>query len=428
MSTLLQRFLRYVAFDTQSDPDCLSRPSTPGQSALLQLLAGELRALGIKAEIDANSNLMAFIPANNGKTCPSVAFLAHVDTATEVSGKNVQAQVIGPYDGGDIPLTATDNKVLRPADFPALSRYKGQTIITSGGNTLLGADDKAGVAIIMQLAQHLSEHPELPHGELRIAFTPDEETGRGTDNFDMQAFGADYAYTFDGGGIGELEYENFNAAQATLTVQGCNMHPGEAGTTFRNALLLLEAFNRQLPAGQRPETTSGYQGFFLLSQVQGNSEKAVAKYLIRDHSSELFAQKKAFLESLVDTLNREYGAGSFNLKITDQYYNMRPLIEQQMEVVEIALEAMRMAGVKPDVKPIRGGTDGARLTYMGLPCPNLFAGGHNFHSIYEFVPLQSMEKALEVALNIVRLYENHQPPPKPPQLGRDPAGNPLCTY
>jgi tripeptide aminopeptidase len=293
---------------------------------------------------------------------------------------------------------------MHTADFPHLHQYIGQTLITTDGTTLLGADDKAGVAILMELAQHLTVHSEVQHGDICLAFTTDEEIGRGTDGFDVAAFGAKYAYTIDGGAIGELEYENFNAAMATLHMKGCNMHPGEAGKTFKNALILLDEFNRLLPADQRPETTSGYEGFFLLSQVNGTTDAAKAKYLIRDHSWELFQAKKEFLHQIVAKLNQQYGNDTFRLHIDDQYYNMRSKIEEQPIVVEKALEALRNAGVPAVVKPIRGGTDGARLTYMGLPCPNLFTGGHNFHSIYEYIPLQSMHKALEVVLCIVESY------------------------
>ena len=405
MTALLHRFLRYIAYDTRSNPDSLMRPSTAGQTVLLKLLAEELRTMGLDAAMDKNSNVCVHIPANNEKTVPAIGFFAHVDTATEVSGANVQPQIVEHYTGEDIVLNAEKNIVLRVGDFPVLNNYKGQTIITTDGTTLLGADDKAGVAVLMHLAEYLTEHPEIKHGAVHLAFTCDEEIGRGADGFDVKAFGADYAYTIDGGAIGELEYENFNAAQAVLTVQGSNMHPGEAGPTFKNALLLIEEFNRQLPADQRPENTKEYEGFFLLSRLSGTPDKAEAQYLIRDHSAELFAQKKALMQSMAQALNVEHGADTFQLKITDQYYNMRPEIEKNRQVVDKAIAAMKMAGVEPVVKPIRGGTDGARLTYMGLPCPNIFAGGHNFHSIYEFLPVQSMQKAFDTTLNLVILSD-----------------------
>jgi len=404
MNTLLERFLHYVSHDTQANPESRDKPSTPGQLSFLHLLDKELRIMGWVPALHQEQYLCVHIPGNNGKETPAVGFLAHVDTAAEVSGANVRPQIIENYDGNDIVLNDALKIVLRTADFPHLKQYTGQTLITTDGTTLLGADNKAGVAVLMELAQHLATHPGIKHGDICIAFTTDEEIGRGTDNFDIAAFGAKYAYTIDGGAIGELEYENFNAAMASLSVKGCNMHPGEAGKTFKNALLLLEEFNRKLPADQRPETTEGYQGFFLLSQINGSTDAAKAKYLIRDHNSELFQTKKDFLHQIVSDLNQQHGDNTFQLHIEDQYYNMRSKIEEHPIVVEKAVEAMRKAGIHPIIKPVRGGTDGARLTYMGLPCPNLFTGGHNFHSIYEYIPLQSMHKALEVVLNIVENY------------------------
>ena len=404
MDTLLDRFLRYVSYDTQSNPDAATTPSTSGQLLFLHHLADELQAMGWRPDLQRQQCLCLHIPANNGKNSPAIGFLAHVDTATEVSGANIRPQVIEKYAGNDIVLNAGEKIVLRTADFPHLTRYTDQTLITTDGTTLLGADDKAGVSILMELAQHLSLHPEIEHGDIHLAFTTDEETGRGADNFDVVAFGAKYAYTIDGGPLGELEYENFNAALATLQVKGCNMHPGEAGKTFKNALHLLEEFNHYLPADQRPETTENYQGFIMLSQINGTTGSATAKYLIRDHSSELFQAKKDFLHQTVHQLNQQHGDDTFQLHIVDQYYNMRSKIEEQIVVVDKAIAAIRKAGITPVIKPIRGGTDGARLTFMGLPCPNLFTGGHNFHSIYEYIPLQSMHKALEVVLHIVENY------------------------
>ncbi|MDR0295419.1 MAG: peptidase T [Prevotellaceae bacterium] len=404
MNTLLERFLRYVSHDTQSDPNSPAIPSTQGQLSFLQLLDKELRAMGLTATLHQQQYLCVHISDNNGKDSPAIGFLAHVDITPDVSSANICPQIIKNYDGNDIVLNTPLKIVLRTDDFPQIKQYTGQTLITTDGTTLLGADDKAGVTILMELAQHLALHPEIKHGDIRLAFTTDEEIGRGTDGFDIATFGAKYAYTIDGGAIGELEYENFNAAMATLSVKGCNMHPGEAGKTFKNALLLLEEFNRRLPAEQRPETTTGYQGFLLLSQINGSADAAKAKYLIRDHSRELFQAKKDFLHQIVFELNQQHGNNIFQLQIDDQYYNMRSKIEKHPIVVDKAIEALLKAGINPIIKPIRGGTDGARLSYMGLPCPNLFTGGHNFHSIYEYIPLQSMHKALEVVLNIVESY------------------------
>ncbi|MDR3181032.1 MAG: peptidase T [Prevotellaceae bacterium] len=404
MNAILERFLRYIAYDTQSDSDSVAKPSTAGQLALLERLAEELQAMGIRAQINPQGILFAHIPANNTKKTPALGFIAHVDTSPDVSGANVQAKIIEHYDGQDILLHPEKKIYLRVSDFPDLATYKGQTLITTDGTTLLGADDKAGVAVIMQVAQHLTQHPEVEHGDICLAFTSDEETGRGTDGFDVQAFGADYAYTVDGGQIGELEIENFNAALAGLTVEGCNMHPGYASEKFKNALLLIQEFNALLPSGERPETTKGREGFYFLNHIQGNTGKASAQYLIRDHDRELFNRRKSFLEENVKRLNKKYGADTFTIHLTDQYYNMYDEIKKHIHLVENAVKAMEMAGIKPLINPIRGGTDGARLSYMGLPCPNLFAGGHNFHSIYEYVPLESMQKSFEVIINIVKLY------------------------
>ena len=404
MNTLLERFLHYVSHDTQSSPDSPATPSTPGQLSFLHLLDKELRAMGLTTTLHRQQYLCVHIPDNTGKDIPAIGFLAHIDTSPDVSDTAIRPQIIENYDGNDIVLNAALKIVLRTDDFPQLKQYTGQSLITTDGTTLLGADDKAGVTVLMELAQHLANHPEIKHGDIHLAFTTDEEVGRGTEGFDVAAFGAKYAYTIDGGAIGELEYENFNAAMATLQVKGCNMHPGEAGKTFKNALLLLEEFNRKLPVEQRPETTGGYQGFFMLSQINGSADAARAKYLIRDHSSELFQAKKDFLHQIAFELNRQYGDNTFQLQIEDQYYNMRSKVEEHPIVVEKAIAALQKAGLNPIIKPIRGGTDGARLTYMGLPCPNLFTGGHNFHSIYEYIPLQSMHKALEVVLNIVESY------------------------
>jgi tripeptide aminopeptidase len=405
MNPLLERFLRYIAYDTQSDPDATTRPSTAKQLVLLKLLTAELRALGIdNAQLHPQGFVTAHLPANNHKKTPGIGFIAHADTSPDVSGTAVHAKIIEQYDGNDILLNSEKNIYLRVSDFPEIAAYKGQTLLTSDGTTLLGADDKAGVAVIMHLAEYLMQHPEIKHGDIHVAFTPDEEIGRGVDGFDVQAFGADFAYTVDGGQIGELEYENFNAALAVLTVEGCNMHPGYAAGKLKNALLLLQEFNALLPPNERPETTSNREGFYFLNQMKGTAGEASAHYLIRDHDRDNFNCRKIFLEETAKKLNDLHGAGTFNLQITDQYYNMCDAIAPHMHLIENAVKAMEMAGVKPLVHPVRGGTDGARLSYMGLPCPNIFAGGHNFHSIYEYVPLESMQKSFEVLLNIVKLY------------------------
>ncbi|MDR2448960.1 MAG: peptidase T [Prevotellaceae bacterium] len=404
MNSLLEQFLRYVTYDTQSDPKSAEKPSTAGQSALLEVLAGELQAMGIQAQIHPQGAVFAHIPANSAKKTPALGFIAHVDTSPDVSGANVQAKVIEHYNGQDVLLHPEKNIYLRVADFPNLAAYKGQTLITADGATLLGADDKAGVAILMQLAQYLTQHPGMEHGDIHLAFTSDEETGRGVEGFDIQAFGADYAYTVDGGQIGELDVENFNGALADLTVEGCNMHPGYVSEKFKNALLLIQEFNALLPSGERPETTKDREGFFFLSHMQGDAGKATAQYLIREHDRELFNRRKSFMEENAELLNKKYGANTFTIRFTDQYYNMYDEIKKHIHLVENAIKAMEMAGVKPIIRPARGGTDGARLSHMGLPCPNIFAGGHNFHSIYEYIPLESMQKSFEVIVNIVKLY------------------------
>jgi tripeptide aminopeptidase len=404
MNILLERFLRYITYDTQSDPESAAQPSTAGQLALLDVLAGELQAMGIRTQINPQGSVFAHIPAKHTKKTPALGFIAHVDTTPDERGANVQARVVEHYDGQDILLHPEKNIYLRVADFPDLAAYKGQTLITTGGTTLLGADDKAGVAVIMQLAQYLTQHPEVEHGDIHFAFTSDEEIGRGVEGFDVQAFGADYAYTIDGGQIGELEFENFNAALADLSVEGCNMHPGYASGKFKNALQLIYEFHALLPPNERPETTKEREGFYFLHHIQGNAGKATAQYLIREHDRELFCRRKSFMEESAARLNEKYGANTFTIRLTDQYYNMYDEIKNHIHLVEKAVKAMGMAGVQPLIRPARGGTDGARLSYMGLPCPNIFAGGHNFHSIYEYVPLESMQKSFEVIVNIVKLY------------------------
>jgi len=407
MESILDKFLRYVKIDTASDPDSESQPSTNKQLALSSLLVEELKALGVSdVTLDEYGYVMATIPSNlpEGKTAKKIGFIAHVDTAPDASGANVNPQIIKDYDGTDILINSEKQLSLKVADFPELLKYKGQTIITTDGTTLLGADDKAGVAEIMYGVQYIMMHPEFLHGEIKIGFTPDEEIGRGVDKFDVERFGAEYAYTFDGGEIGELEYENFNAAGAKVYIQGCNIHPGYAKDKMVNAILLASEFNSLLPVNQRPEFTQHYEGFFHIVRFDGTVEQAMIQYIIRDHSFEKFEEKKSLIQKCIDFMNEKYGAGTFKLDMKDQYYNMRKEVEPHYHIVEKAVRAMEMAGVKPHIKPIRGGTDGARLSFMGLPCPNIFAGGHNFHGKFEYIPLESMEKASEIMLNLIKLY------------------------
>lgn len=405
MEKVTDKFLRYVAVDTESNPDSPTQPSTNKQFILLQMLKEELIAMGIKnAEVDKYGYLMATIPSNAEGDVPAIGFISHVDTCPDAPGANVHPQIIENYDGGVITINAEKGLYLDPKEFSELNRYKGQTIITADGNTLLGADDKGGVAEIMTAAEYIMNHPEFKHGEVKIGFTPDEEIGRGVDYFDVEKFGAKYAYTMDGGGIGELEYENFNAAGAKIHIQGRNIHPGSAKGKMINAILIGTELNDLLPVQQRPEYTEGYEGFFHLMKFTGTVEEAELQYIIRDHDTELFEQKKAMLAECVDFINKKYGQEIARAEIKDQYYNMKKEVEPHYHVVDKAVKAMEKAGIKPVISPIRGGTDGARLSFMNLPCPNIFAGGHNFHGKLEYVPVQSMEKAVETILNIIQLY------------------------
>ena len=404
MEKILDRFLRYVAVDTQSDPESETQPSAAKELDLLKMLCEELKAMGLEAELDQYGYVMATIPSNCDKEIPAVGFIAHVDTAPDASGADIKPQIIPDYDGSDIPLKGVEGLSLKVSDFPELLDYKGQTIITTDGTTLLGADDKAGVAEIMNAVQYIVEHPEFKHGEIKIGFTPDEEIGRGVVKFDVKKFGARYAYTMDGGAVGELEYENFNAAGATVKIQGRNIHPGYAKGKMLNAILIGMELNALLPVDQRPEYTSGYEGFFHIIGFNGTVESATFSYIIRDHDMALYEQKKAYMQKCVDFINEKYGEGTATVEIKHQYYNMRKEVEPHYHIVEKAKLAMEMEGIVPNIKPIRGGTDGANLSFMGLPCPNIFAGGHNFHGKMEFIPLESMEKASKVILNIVSLY------------------------
>ena len=401
---LLERFLKYVSFDTQSDESSTTFPSTEKQKVLLNYLADEMRGLGLtEVEMDSYGYVMGTIPATPGcEDKPVIGFISHVDTSPDMSGKDIKPQIIGHYDGKDIRLNET--VTMRVADFPELSFFKGHTLITTDGTTLLGADDKAGVAEIMTMAEYLLSHPEIKHGKIRIGFTPDEEVGRGVDYFDVARFGAQYAYTVDGGFEGELEYENFNAASAHFDVQGKNIHPGSAKDKMLNALRVVCEIDALLPEAQRPEHTEGYEGFYHLASISGSVEKAESYYIIRDHDRAKFEQKKDFARQVADFMNLKYGEGTVTLTLKDQYYNMREMVEPHPELIARAEEAMRKAGVVPAVKPIRGGTDGARLSYMGLPCPNLFTGGMNFHGKYEYASLDTMKRALQTLINLAELW------------------------
>ena len=404
---ILEKFLRYISVDTASDPESQSQPSTAKQLDLSRMLVKELKEMGVTdASLDEHGYVMATIPSNlpAGKKVPVIGFIAHVDSAPDAPGAGVNPQIIYNYNGEDIVINSEKGMVMRVEEFPELAGYKGQTLITTDGNTLLAADDKAGIAEIMSAVEFVMKNQDFMHGEIKIGFTPDEEIGRGVDKFDVKRFGAEYAYTLDGGEIGELEYENFNAASAKIFIQGRNIHPGYAKDKMVNAIILGTEFNALLPVEQRPEFTQHYEGFFHIIRFDGTVEEAMIQYIIRDHDSEKFESKKNLIEESVTYMNKKYGEGRFRLELKDQYYNMRKQVEPHYHIVEKAIEAMELSGVKPHIKPIRGGTDGARLSFMGLPCPNIFAGGHNFHGRYEYIPLESMEKATEVVLNIIKLY------------------------
>ncbi|MDD6623201.1 MAG: peptidase T [Bacteroides sp.] len=404
MEKILDRFLRYVAIDTQSDENSESQPSAAKELDLLKLLCKELNDMGVEATLDEYGYVMGSIPSNIDKKVPAIGFIAHVDTSPDASGKDVKPQIIKDYDGGDIELKGVPGLFLKPSEFPELLAHKGETIITTDGTTLLGADDKAGVAEIMDAVQYIVEHPEFKHGDIKIGFTPDEEIGRGVVKFDVKRFGADYAYTMDGGEIGELEFENFNAASAKIHIQGRNVHPGYAKDKMKNAILIGMEFNDLLPIGQRPELTEGYDGFFHIISFKGSVEEADFGYIIRDHDRKKFEEKKELIAQCAHFINVKYGEGTATLEVKDQYYNMREQVEPYYFIVEKAVKAMEMAGIKPKIQPIRGGTDGANLSFKGLPCPNIFAGGMNFHGKMEFAPLENIEKASEVVLNIIKLF------------------------
>ncbi len=401
---LKERFLKYVAIDTQSNEESETFPSTFKQFDLLNMLVEEMRSLGLTdVSIDKYGYAMGTIPASKGcENAPVIGFIAHADTSPDMSGADVKPRIIENYDGSDIVLN--NALTMRVADFPELKSFVGHTLIHTDGTTLLGADDKAGIAEIMTAAEYLMAHPEIPHGRIRIGFTPDEEIGRGVDFFDVAAFGADFAYTMDGGFEGELEYENFNAASAKITVQGRNVHPGYAKNKMINAIEVACELNSMLPCNQRPEFTDGYEGFYHCVGFNGTVEQAQVSYIIRDHDAEKFEEKKVYIWSCVDLLQKRYGKETITLTLKDQYYNMRKMVEPHPQVIDKALEAMREADVQPIVRPIRGGTDGARLSFMGLPCPNIFAGGMNFHGKFEYCSLDSMQKAVRVIINLAKLW------------------------
>ena len=403
MTDLIQRFLKYVKFDTQSDEETNMTPSTPGQMEFAKYLERELHELGLEEiTLDDNGYLMASLPANTSRNVPVVGFIAHLDTSPDMSGKNVNPRIVKAYDGGDIVLNAEKGIVLSPTEFPELLHYVGQDLIVTDGNTLLGADDKAGIAEIVSAVKYLIDHPEIEHGKIRVAFNPDEEIGLGAHKFDVERFSADWAYTMDGGEVGELEYENFNAAVARVTFKGRNVHPGYAKHKMINSIRMANQFILMLPRWETPEHTEGYEGFYHLVSIEGNVESTTLTYIIRDHDRDRFERRKKELEHLVRKTNNEF-PDCCTIDIKDQYYNMREKIEPVKHIIDIAEEAMRRADVTPVVVPIRGGTDGAQLSFKGLPCPNIFAGGLNFHGRFEFVPIPSMEKAERTIVEIAKL-------------------------
>ena len=401
---LVERFLRYVSFDTQSDENSGVTPSTQKQMVFAQYLKGELEALGLEEiELDEYGYLYATLPANTDKEVPTIGFIAHMDTSPDMSGAGVTPRIVHDYDGSDIVLCEEENIVMSPSQFPELLDHKGEDLIVTNGKTLLGADDKAGIAEIVSAIVYLQQHPEIKHGKIRVGFNPDEEIGMGAHKFDVAKFGCQWAYTMDGGEVGELEFENFNAAAAKILVKGRNVHPGYAKNKMVNAIRVANEFMNQLPADETPETTEGYEGFYHVVGIEGSVEEATISYIIRDHDRAKFEARKECMKAWGETINAKYGSGTVTVELKDQYYNMRQQIEPVMHIIDIAFKAMEEAGVTPKVKAIRGGTDGAQLSFKGLPCPNIFAGGLNFHGRYEFVPIQSMEKAMNVVVKIAEL-------------------------
>ena len=401
---LVERFLKYVSFDTQSSEETEVTPSTPGQMVFAKYLKEELESLGLEdITLDEHGYLFATLPANIDKPVPTIGFIAHMDTSPDMSGKDVSPRIVQNYDGSDIVLCAEENVVLSPSQFPELLDHKGEDLIVTNGKTLLGADDKAGIAEIVSAIVYLKEHPEIKHGKIRIGFNPDEEIGLGAHKFDVEKFGCDWAYTMDGGEVGELEFENFNAASAKITFKGRNVHPCYAKNKMINSIRVANRFCAMLPAHETPEHTEGYEGFYHLISFNGDVEQTTVAYIIRDHDRARFESRKKKIERFVSEINAEYGEGTATLELRDQYYNMREKIEPLMHIIDTAFAAMEAVGVKPNVKPIRGGTDGAQLSFKGLPCPNIFAGGLNFHGRYEFAPIQNMEKAMNVIVKIAEL-------------------------
>lgn len=406
MDQIVNRFLKYVSFDTQSDEASSSTPSTEKQFRLAEYLVEELRAVGLEeVEMDAQGYVYATLPSNVEHAVPTIGFIAHIDTSPDASGANVQPRIVQNYDGTDIVLDAEAGIVTAVEKFPELLRHVGEDLIVTDGHTLLGADDKAGIAEIVSAMAYLVQHPEVKHGRVRVAFNPDEEIGRGAHQFDVERFGCEWAYTMDGGEVGELEFENFNAASARIDITGVSVHPGFAKDKMVNAARLATELVQKMPAAEVPEATTGYEGFFHLTGLSGSVERATLNFIIRDHDRERFEARKAMLRGLVQGMNLKYGYEAIALQLDDTYYNMREKVEPVMHIIDIAREAMEAAGVEPQIKAIRGGTDGAQLSFMGLPCPNVFAGGLNFHGPHEFLPIPNLKKACEVVINIVRLTE-----------------------
>lgn len=406
MSNVVEKFINYISFDTRSNEEVETVPTTSGQLVLGKALVKELEEMGMKeVSIDENGYVMATLPSNTTKEIPTIGFIAHMDTSPEISGKNINPKFIEDYDGKDIVLNEEKNVILSPKDFPELKDYIGRTLITTDGTTLLGADDKAGISEIVTAMEYLINNPEVKHGTIKIAFTPDEEVGRGADHFNVEKFNANLAYTLDGGAIGELEYENFNAASGKVTINGRSVHPGSAKGTMINSMLIAGEFMSMLPENETPATTEGYEGFYHIVTLNGGVEETKLQYIIRDFDEKSFEKRKEFMTSVVKKLNEKYGENTVEIEIKDQYRNMKEKIEPVKHVVDIAFQAMKEVNVVPRVQPIRGGTDGAMLSFKGLPTPNIFTGGHNFHGKYEYIPVYSMEKAVEVILKIIELYE-----------------------
>lgn len=404
MTSITDRFLKYVSFHTTSDENSGTTPSFSGELVLAEYIKQELTDLGMQdVDLDANGYIMATLPANTDIAKPTIGFIAHLDTSPDASGKDIKPQIVRDYNGEDVILNSGKGIRLETNKYPDILRYKGQDIIVTNGTTLLGADDKAGIAEIVTAMEYLIEHPEIKHGKIRIGFTPDEEIGQGADHFDVKKFAADWAYTMDGGTIGELEFENFNAASAKITINGINVHPGAAYNKMKNAMLIAADIIEMLPKDETPSTTRNYEGFYHLVGMQGTVENATLSYIIRDHDRQKFEHRKQTIEKIVAQINCQYGEGTAEAQIRDQYYNMREKIEPVMHVVELAEKAMRQLEIEPKVQPIRGGTDGARLSFEGLPCPNIFAGGENFHSRFEYLPIPSLQKAMQVILKIIEL-------------------------